>query len=136
MTLDPTSCSAGGGTSRNHGISESAADWLLFLDDDVDPEADILLHFAKAIRTRGQETDGFVGTVQMSRPCNGFTRAVALSHLTYWYGIARRSERVAWGTTANIAFCRTMLRFGDGFPKTGKLQGTQLFTLDRFLQQG
>lgn len=121
---------AGAAVSRNHGLFESAADWVLFLDDDVIPEADVLCHFADAIAARGRETDGFVGTVQMPRPVNRFTRAVAMSHLTYWYEVARKAGaaaagdaatwRVSWGTTANLAVRRSALRFGDGFPKTGE----------------
>ncbi|GAQ83776.1 hypothetical protein KFL_001610170 [Klebsormidium nitens] len=110
---------AGASTSRNHGLSESSADWVLFLDDDVIPDADLLQHFADAIRARGHETDGFVGMVEMPRPVNRFTRAVGISHLTYWYDVSRKMERVSWGTTANLAVRRSALRFGDGFPKTG-----------------
>lgn len=113
---------AGASLSRNHGLAESSADWVLFLDDDVIPDGDLLQHFADAIRTRGRETDGFVGTVEMPQPVNWFTRAVVMSHLTYCYDVGRKMERVSWGTTANLAVRRSALRFGDGFPKTGEME--------------
>jgi glycosyltransferase involved in cell wall biosynthesis len=35
--------------TRNVGLDESAADWVLFLDDDVVPEYDLLQHYVDAI---------------------------------------------------------------------------------------
>ncbi|KAG1802208.1 glycosyltransferase family 2 protein [Suillus plorans] len=44
----------GASASRNRGMKESAADWILFLDDDVTPQDDILIEAEKAIRANPQ----------------------------------------------------------------------------------
>ncbi|KAG1819945.1 hypothetical protein EV424DRAFT_1539626 [Suillus variegatus] len=44
----------GASASRNRGMKESAADWILFLDDDVTPQDDILIEAEKAIRVNPQ----------------------------------------------------------------------------------
>ena len=40
----------GAPAARNRGLDESSAEWVLFLDDDVIPEPDILLRYAEHIR--------------------------------------------------------------------------------------
>ena len=39
----------GANGSRNRGIEETSAEWILFLDDDIVPEPDLLHFYAKAI---------------------------------------------------------------------------------------
>ena len=51
----------GASHSRNVGIKESSADWILLLDDDVQPIEDILVKYVEAIKTHGDNYDAFVG---------------------------------------------------------------------------
>eukprot|EP01038_Epipyxis_sp_PR26KG_P007073 gene7073-9653_t len=51
----------GASGSRNVGLEESAADWVLFLDDDVIPEEDLLSVYIEAIKQYGDQFNGFVG---------------------------------------------------------------------------
>ncbi|EKM59541.1 glycosyltransferase family 2 protein [Phanerochaete carnosa HHB-10118-sp] len=114
----------GASASRNRGLSESAAEWVLFLDDDVTPEQDILVQLEKCIRAHPNAA-GFVGNAKFPLARTIFTTAVHLAGVTYFWDIASKmsdSEDVPWGVTANLAARRDVL---DGvvydvtFPKTG-----------------
>jgi nucleoside-diphosphate-sugar epimerase/glycosyltransferase involved in cell wall biosynthesis len=112
----------GASASRNRGLSESAAEWVLFLDDDVEPAVDILLEAEKSIRMH-RKAAGFVGYTDFPKATTIFTTAVHLAMVTYFWGIARKMEPddIPWGVTANLI----ARRYNDGvefdlrFPKTG-----------------
>ena len=44
---------AGASAARNTGIDNSVADWVLFLDDDTQPEADLLFEYCAAMQQHG-----------------------------------------------------------------------------------
>ena len=50
----------GASASRNHGLEESAAEYIHFLDDNVVPHPDLLIKAEKIIRNNIQAI-GFVG---------------------------------------------------------------------------
>lgn len=112
----------GASAARNRGIDESAADWILFLDDDVEPNADILYHYSQAIKHRGLKTCGFVGLTGFPDSSSSkISNAAYLSHSLFFWSISKEfpDQPVAWGVTANLLMRRTKVRFRTEFPKTG-----------------
>ncbi|KAJ6559165.1 NAD-dependent epimerase/dehydratase [Mycena vulgaris] len=93
----------GASFSRNRGLAEATAKWVLFLDDDVVVDPDLLLEAEKAIRAHPQAA-GFVV----------FTAAVHLNKIS--------GEDLPWGVTANLIARRDLkdgVEFDLSFPKTG-----------------
>lgn len=113
----------GASASRNRGINESAAEWVLLLDDDVEPHEELLYRYVERLRTmpaaEAASVGGLLGCTSFPSPFNQFTRAVQLSDITYAFGVAATDSNPAWGVTANMLIRRTALRFGDEFPRTG-----------------
>ncbi|KAF8596204.1 glycosyltransferase family 2 protein [Ceratobasidium sp. AG-I] len=112
----------GASASRNRGLRESSAEWVAFLDDDVDPSPDYLVAAERYIRGR-PDAAGFVGNAFFP-PCeNVFTTAVHLANVTYFWDIADKiKEDIPWGVTANLIVRRNMrddVKFDLVFPKTG-----------------
>jgi glycosyltransferase involved in cell wall biosynthesis len=116
----------GAPASRNIGIEESGADWILFLDDDVIPDSDILTQYVSAIRRAdareplgAASITGFVGRTTFPKSEATFHRAVNISAINSFYDIASTRAECPWGVTANIAMRRTRARFDVDFPRTG-----------------
>jgi glycosyltransferase involved in cell wall biosynthesis len=114
----------GASASRNRGIEESAADYILFLDDDVTPNAGLLDAYQQAISTKDEETIAFVGMVRFPRSPTLPLRhaAVLMSYLTFMFEIAADPiyESPAWGVTANLVVeMGTGVRFDTAYAKTG-----------------
>lgn len=114
--------------ARNRGVRESAAQWVLFIDDDVTPSPSTLEEYAAAIKALGTQACGFVGPTRFPPPTNLLCAAVHASHLTYFWGLPANSPMTAgeghpsvpWGVTANLVLRRTRgLRFDPVFPRTG-----------------
>ena len=113
---------AGASASRNRGLDESSADWVIFIDDDVDPDPTIIAEYAASIREHGDRAAGFVGLTRLPRPTTERAAAVDMSYLTHFWGVARLpdgGELAPWGVTANVCARRTDVRFDLCFPKTG-----------------
>ncbi|CAG8609049.1 8395_t:CDS:2 [Cetraspora pellucida] len=112
----------GASEARNRGLSESSADYVLFLDDDVIPDPDILIEAEKVIR-KYPKACGFIGCTKFPDPSKSiFTSAVEMSGITYFWDIAEKiEENVPWGVTANLLVRRYKdnVRFNTTFPKTG-----------------
>ncbi|KAG2127597.1 nucleotide-diphospho-sugar transferase [Suillus bovinus] len=114
----------GASASRNRGMKESAADWILFLDDDVIPQDDILIKAEKAIRSNPQAA-GFIGNSYFPVASTVFTNAVHLAGVTYFWDIAAKMSEnesdMPWGVTANLIARRVQdgVEFDLQFPKTG-----------------
>ncbi|KAL0949076.1 hypothetical protein HGRIS_009171 [Hohenbuehelia grisea] len=110
----------GAAASRNRGLSESAADWILFLDDDVQPSESILFEAEKVIR-RYPDAAGFVGNSRFPLAESIFTTAVHLAGVTYFWDIATKIVNdLPWGVTANLITRRKRgIEFDLDFPKTG-----------------
>ncbi|CAM9327633.1 unnamed protein product, partial [Discosporangium mesarthrocarpum] len=124
----------GASLSRNKGIEESCADFVLLLDDDICPAENLLHVYCREILRVLEKEDqggtdyccGFVGLTEFPLPTTLMQRAVILSDLTYMYHVSNNVVDPAWGVTANIVFRmdqrrgrRSALRFGEEFPKTG-----------------
>jgi glycosyltransferase involved in cell wall biosynthesis len=110
----------GASMSRNVGLGETSADWVLLLDDDVIPHDNILEAYAKAILEHGHRTDGFVGPTFLPKyPITQFGAAVHLSDISYFWDIASKRVDAPWGVTANIVVRNSPLRFDPDFIKTG-----------------
>lgn len=114
----------GASASRNRGLRESAAEWVLFLDDDVTPRPDILEKLEKVIRDHPRAA-GFVGNTTFPLAETVFTTAVHLAGVTFFWNIASKmpnEEDVPWGVTANLAARRDVpdgVVYDVSFPKTG-----------------
>ena len=111
----------GASASRNRGMGESTAEWVHFLDDDVEPQPDLLLEAEKAIRAHPNAA-GFVGYTRFPSADNVFTAAVHLSGVTYFWDIATKMDSdIPWGVTANLIARRDNdgSRYDLSFPKTG-----------------
>ena len=111
----------GAAESRNRGINAGNGEWLLFLDDDIVADDDLLFQYVKAIEGR-REAIGFIGLTDFPAPMNIFTRALTAAGLTTIFTIANRKDEFMWGVTANMMFNRSAmqeLRFSSIFPKNG-----------------
>ena len=116
----------GASASRNRGINESAAEYILFLDDDVIPKRDILQKYGEELKKyhlREEKILGLVGLVRFPRDNISILHsAVLMSYLTFMFEIAENPiySEPAWGVTANILFrkCPSM-QFDTCYAKTG-----------------
>lgn len=120
----------GAGPSRNRALDESSADYVLFLDDDVEPVKNILHIYGQAILdTKAENVCGFIGNTLFPTPVTSLQRAIVLSDVTDMFSVSERVTRPAWGVSANFAVRVASgngderrcwdTRFGDSFPKTG-----------------
>lgn len=112
----------GANGSRNRGIEETSAEWILFLDDDIVPEPDLLHFYAKAIWEHGDGVPGFVGITRFPDPVNSFTEGVVASDILTFFDLAEYKEEMSWGITANLLVKREAMgehRFRKRFPKGG-----------------
>ena len=57
----------GASGARNRGIDAALSDWVLFLDDDIYPEPDLLQVYAKSIEEKGRECPWFCGDYAFTR---------------------------------------------------------------------
>ena len=122
----------GASGTRNRGISESSADWIHFLDDDVIPEADLCAQLITTIRQQGDSACGFVGDSCLGGQTNSNVvmtarqKALHFSGVAFFWRIARWKSTTElncfWGVTANLAARRINIgkaSFNELFPKTG-----------------
>jgi glycosyltransferase involved in cell wall biosynthesis len=98
----------GPGETRNRGIEAGNGEWLLFLDDDIVADEDLLSQYVKAITTH-TDAIGFIGFTDFPAPDNAFTRALDAAGLTSIFKIAEKKAQFMWGVTANIMFRRSSL---------------------------
>ena len=119
----------GASKTRNIGINAGMGDWILFLDDDVRVDPQLLFAYADAIRQHPAET-GFIGLVDMPPPPTSFAKAVNINQSMSIFAIATQKENFAWGATANIMVNRKAIgniRFADAYPKTGGGEEVEFF---------
>ncbi|KAJ3291956.1 hypothetical protein HDU79_001886 [Rhizoclosmatium sp. JEL0117] len=121
VRLRMNSQNLGASETRNRGLDESTADWVLFLDDDVEPSKNILSAYAKAIEAL-PNASGFVGPTILPPPKTSRQIGVSLANMTFFWdlGLTHPGEtKIPWGVTANLVARRTDIRFKTLFPKTG-----------------
>jgi glycosyltransferase involved in cell wall biosynthesis len=115
----------GASASRNRGLDESAAEFVLHLDDDLTPNSDLLEQYGCKLKAIDETVVGLVGLVRFPRsPTLPLSHAaILMSYLTFMFEIAENGSTLydspAWGVTANILFRRTTVRFDLAYAKTG-----------------
>ncbi len=108
--------------SRNKGIEIAENEWILFLDDDIIPNEDILFQYINAINQSSNPIQGFVGVTRFPKPINSFTEGVVASDILTFFSLAENYKEMSWGVTANLVIKREAigsLRFLKDFPKFG-----------------
>ncbi|GET01671.1 glycosyltransferase family 2 protein [Rhizophagus clarus] len=112
----------GASLSRNRGLRESNADYVLFFDDDVVPDKNILFECEKIIN-KHPDACGFIGNTKFPPADKSiYTSALVLSGITHFWGISELwDEDVPWGVTANLLVRRISdkIVYNPIFPKTG-----------------
>ena len=110
----------GASAARNYGIGHSKADWIILIDDDVSPEAQLLDAYLGAAM-RHPQAMVFVGSTHLPLPKNLLTHAIVASDIPGAYTIAERVAEPPWGVTANLCVRgrTSRLRFDLRYPKSG-----------------
>ena len=107
--------------SRNVGLDNSKADWVLFIDDDVNPSKNLILTYAEAI-IRNPNEIGFFGETIFPKPKNNFTRGLIACDILTFFFIADYYKELKWAPTSNVIIKNTEIgniRFKEIFPKNG-----------------
>ncbi|CAM9167626.1 unnamed protein product [Ectocarpus sp. 13 AM-2016] len=115
-TVESVGCGGGGGGGEM--VSATTGDGA---------KSDNHSHAASTATTTTTATCcGFIGMTKFPPAETPLLRAVALSDVTYMYGISGELSHPAWGVTANLLVRfswpgkrRVITKFGDQFPKTG-----------------
>lgn len=109
----------GAGLARQRAVDESHADFILCLDDDVIPNADLLDRYERAILEH-PEADGYVGLTEVPFDERSSVAAAHYSFLTYFFRISLHSATPPWGVTANLVLRNDgKISFRGGFAKLG-----------------
>lgn len=112
----------GASYARNTGYNYSTADWVLFLDDDVVPDASILDAYVGSI-ARYPKAKCMVGLTKLPLPCNAWTKMLQTCNVMYFYGISKHRIHPPWGVTANLMVRGSRynhtVQFKHLYPKTG-----------------
>jgi len=122
VTIYVNETNIGAAGTRNRGIENSTADWILFLDDDIHPDQKLLDVYGELIENYDNSVPGYVGVTRFPKPNNSFTRGFVSSSLLYFFDLPERRSDVTWGATSNILFNRKAIgnhRFSYQFPKAG-----------------
>ena len=112
----------GASGARNRGIDAALSDWVLFLDDDIYPEPNLLHVYAKSIEHKGAKVPGFVGITRLPETVSTFTKGIVASDILTFFDLAEHREHMPWGVTANLLVRRDAIknhRFKSLFPKFG-----------------
>ncbi|GAX20421.1 hypothetical protein FisN_9Hh146 [Fistulifera solaris] len=110
----------GASAARNFGMALSMADNVVLLDDDVEPDDNLLDAYLGAIM-RWPDASVYVGSTKMPYPTNWLTHALVAGDMAGTYTVAERMRNPPWGVTANLCVkARTSrIRFDLSYPKTG-----------------
>jgi len=112
----------GASGARNVGINAALSDWVLFLDDDIYPNPNLLHVYAKSIENKGSKVPGFVGITRLPETVSSFTRGIVASDILTFFDLAEHRDHMPWGITANLLVRRDAIgdhRFKPLFPKSG-----------------
>lgn len=112
----------GASYARNTGYNYSVADWILFLDDDVIPDFNILDAYIGAIK-RYPEAKVLAGMTILPESENIWTDMLRACNVGYFYGISNQMRHPPWAVTANLLVrgsrFNPTIQFKNCFPKTG-----------------
>lgn len=95
----------GASYARNTGYNYSVADWVLFLDDDVIPDVNILDAYVGAIQ-RYPEAKVLTGMTVLPESENMWTDMLRACNVGYFYGISRMMRHPR---KSLVAFCYYLL---------------------------
>lgn len=116
--------------SRNIGLDNTHGEWILFLDDDILPEPNLLGAYFKWIMNDSEGYLGAAGTTIFPPPENAFTKGIVASDILTFFDLPDHYQKMKWGVTANILIRRAdlgQLRFSKEFPKFGGGEDIDLF---------
>lgn len=122
VTVKVNVTNLGAGGARNVGIEAASKDWLLFLDDDIYPQPDLLKIYGKKIIQAEPSVIGFFGVTRFPDAINSFTKGCLVSDILTFFPIAEDVKTSCWAVTSNLAIRRSSLdqsRFQSIFPKFG-----------------
>ncbi len=111
----------GSAASRNAALDASTAEWVLFLDDDVTPEPELLIRYAEA---QGANPDalGFFGPTRFVPGTTMYQRGVEVSDILTFFRVATYLRALPWAPTSNVMArgdAARSERFRTVFPKGG-----------------
>ncbi|MFQ6126868.1 MAG: glycosyltransferase [Candidatus Heimdallarchaeota archaeon] len=113
----------GAAASRNTGLDHAVGDLIIFLDDDIIPQHDLLDQHLKAL-----DSDQYLGALGFTKipfDLNKiFERAIDKTGFSYAYTMSQICPTHSWGPTCNLSIVRKYLtnesmRFDSIFPKEG-----------------
>lgn len=107
--------------SRNRGIEAGKGDWILFLDDDILPNSDLLKEYVQAIRTAPDKI-GFIGYVGFPPAGTPLLKAMELAGPVPVFTQAAYRGDAPWGVAASLLVNRERMgdiRFRDEYRKAG-----------------
>lgn len=122
VTLLRNERNLGAGRARNRGLEAGSGQLVVFIDDDVVPEPDLLDRYAEAAANDPEGSPGYVGITRFPPPCNAFTHGVVASDMLTFFDIAAARPAISWGVTANLCLRRGSVgqhRFSAHFPREG-----------------
>jgi glycosyltransferase involved in cell wall biosynthesis len=102
LTVLRNAKNVGASITRNNGIKASSADWIVFIDDDVKPAADILKEYAAAIKISGADYDGFAGPTVLPIDHRHISTAILLSGVSFFWTYPSEALTTPWAVTANV----------------------------------
>ncbi|KAL0050914.1 hypothetical protein WJX82_009838 [Trebouxia sp. C0006] len=108
------------GMTRNALLEASAAQYVVFFYDDVEPSLGCLDAYVQAARQH-PEAAGFAGPTCLPHGPGLVAAAVQLSDVGFFWEAPSSTvfPKVPWAVTANMMIKNTNLRFQDCYPKTG-----------------
>lgn len=112
---------SGSSKTRNVGIDNSKADWLLFIDDDVKPHKYLLHTYVQAIKEKPKRI-GFFGETIFPLPKTLFSKGILACDILTFFFIAGYYKQLKWAPTSNVIVQRSAIgdiRFKEIFPKNG-----------------
>lgn len=123
----------GASHSRNVGLDESAADIVIFLDDDVIPDDNLVSAYVNAYESYGDKYDGFAGVTLLQNSQSLWDNAVLMSNVSYFWDIALKMKETPWAITANQCISlKKSPRFDSKFLKTGVLRYQRSFMISLY----
>jgi len=113
----------GPGGARNSGLGECTGDYVLFLDDDVEPQPTLLYGYNRMI-VQHPEAAGFIGHTALPLPTTPRTLGLMRSRVCFGWDFAfapPKTTQLGWAITANLCVKRDpLLRFDcEFFPRGG-----------------
>lgn len=112
----------GASATRTRLLNDNHSEYMLFLDDDVIPDKEIIIEYVKAIK-ENPYANGFVGMSRLPYDNRLWTDAIHLNSTFFWHISEFAKEHnlnVPWGVTANLMIkWKPEYKFDNNFPKTG-----------------